>query len=698
MGPKDQIEARAYWVLLLLCALPALVAVQVIRIHLGQGSELREEGERQVQAIESIPAKRGAILDQAGRALVVNTGLYELAVDPTVPGWDRAVANRFFDRLSAITGTRASVFHRKLRDRASPKYVQLLRDLTEVQKESLEEMGVPGLIFHPRFSRRYNYGSTAAHLLGYVDADGRGIAGLELQYDRFLWGEPGRRMAARDRRGVLKASVDGPMVEPQDGESIVLTVDLIRQTIMEEELAKGLAETGANWGTAIAMDPRTGAILALANAPTFDPNRPSEAQTAARRNHAVTDRIEPGSTFKLVTAIAAVEERIATIEDTVDTGPGYAVFHGRTMRDTHPHGRIPLREVISLSSNVGAARTALRLKPGVFYQYARNLGFGQQTWIDLPGEVSGTLRRPSEWSGTTQSSMAIGYAVDATPLQILTAYAALANGGLLVKPYVVAERRDVAGRTVWRAESDSVRRVFEKETMERLRPAFEEVVTEGTGTRARVTGLRIAGKTGTAIKATRSGYQAGAYRSSFVGFFPADDPVVAMIVVLDDPETSGYGGVSAAPIFQRIASRWIGTLPEVARHIAPADSIPPPAERIVPDMRGRPATVAQHVLHAHGFVPAPQSRTARGFVAAQEPDPYTTAGPGEAIRLATYEPEDSGAQPQTTPDVTGLPAREALHTLALYGVRARVEGSGLVVRQVPAAGTAATAEAVLICQ
>lgn len=680
--------------LLLLCVLPVLVTLQVIRIHLGQGEELREQGERQVQAIETIPAKRGAIYDRAGRALVVNTGRYELAIDPTVPGWNREVANRFFDRLSAITGVRASVFHRKLRDRASPKYVQLVRDLNEVQKEALEETGTPGLIFDARFSRRYNYGSTAAHLVGYTDADGHGIAGLELHYEKYLWGEPGRRMAARDRRGVVKASVEGPTVEPKDGESIVLTIDLIRQTIMEEELAKGLAETGANWGTAIAMDPYTGEIMALANAPTFNPNQPTAAPMAARRNHAVTDRIEPGSTFKLVTAVAAVEQGLLTLDDTVDTGPGYAVFKGRTMRDTHRHGKIPFRKVISQSSNVGTALTAARLKPGVFYQYARNLGFGQPTYVDLPGEVSGTLRRPSEWSGTTQTSMSIGYAVDATPLQILTAYAALANGGLLVKPYVVSERRDPAGRTVWRAEPDSIRRVFKRETMERVRPAFQMVVDEGTGTRAQVEGLTIAGKTGTAIKSAGGGYRAGAYRASFVGFFPADDPSVVMLVILDEPTSSGYGGAAAAPIFQRIASRWVGTLPDVARRMAPTDSIPPPGPQTVPDLRSRPATVARDILYARGLVPAHESGTARGFVSAQEPAARAIAMPGQPVRLVS-RPTDS--KPTSMPDLAGLPAREALFTLAAHGVSARLEGSGVVVRQVPAAGSPLAQEAILIC-
>ncbi|HEX7072045.1 MAG TPA: penicillin-binding transpeptidase domain-containing protein [Rhodothermales bacterium] len=693
MGPKDQIEARVYWVLLFLCVLPVLVTVQVLRIHLGQGEALREEGERQVQAIESIPAKRGAILDQAGRALVVNTGRYELAVDPTVPGWDRSVASRFFDRLSAITGIRASAFHRMLRERSSPKYVRLVRDLTDVQKEELESMGIPGLIFHPRFSRRYNYGTTAAHVLGYVDADGHGIAGLELQYEPYLWGEPGRRMAARDRRGVLKASVEGPFVEPEDGESIVLTIDLIRQTIMEEELARGVQETGANWGTAIAMDPHTGAILALANSPTYDPNRPATASAAARRNHAVTDRIEPGSTFKLVTAVAAVEEGIVTLDDPVDTGPGYAVFGGRRMRDTHAHGVIPFREVISQSSNIGAAKTAARLKPGVFYQYVRNLGFGQPTWVDLPGEVAGTLRRPSDWSGTTQTSMAIGYAVDATPLQILTAYAALANGGLLVKPYVVAERRDPAGRVTWRARADSVRRVVRRETIERILPAFEEVVTEGTGTRAQVEGLRIAGKTGTAIKSAGEGYRAGAYRSSFVGFFPADDPRVVMIVVMDEPRTSGYGGIAAAPVFQRIAARWVGTLPEVAQRMAPTDSIAPPGPRPVPDVSGKPASVARDLLFARGLVPVHESRAARGFVSSQEPVSPAAAPPGTPVRLVTTD-----ASAERIPGVIGMPAREALHTLAARGIRVRIQGSGVVVQQTPASGSGSTGEVLLVCR
>ena len=240
---------------------------------------------------------------------------------------------------------------------------------------------------------------------------------------------------------------------------------------MEEELLRGVRESGARWASAIAMDPHTGAVLAMANVPTYDPNRPAAFGTVARRNHAVTDQIEPGSVFKMISAVAALEQDVVALDDTIDTGNGYARFGGRGMHDTHGYGRISFADVLANSSNVGTAKVISEIDRGVFYRYARDLGFGQPTWIDLPGEVGGLLKRPEHWSGTTLTSMSIGYEVNATPLQILTAYCALANGGLLVQPYVVAERRDVTGRTVWQAPVDSIRRAFEPETAEALLPA-----------------------------------------------------------------------------------------------------------------------------------------------------------------------------------------------------------------------------------
>ncbi len=666
-----------YVVLTLLSLLPILVAVQVLRIYLTEGKELRAQGERQASSFVAIPAMRGAVLDRAGRTLALNTARYDLALDPTVAGFTTQQSS-FFERLSKLTGHSAASFHRKLKQRSSPKYVLLERGLSEAQKEQIETWGVPGLLMYPRFARRYNYGSTAAHLLGHVGADGEGLAGLELQYDAYLRGEAGKRAVKRDRRGVIKAFVGGKVVEPKHGETVVLTIDLIRQTILEEELERGMERSGARWGTAIAMDPATGAILAMAGAPTYNPNRAAAFGENARRNRAVTDRIEPGSTFKLVTAIAAVEQGIIGLDDSVATGAGWMVVHGHTLKDSHAYGTISFADVIALSSNIGMAKVAMKMEKGVFYQYARNLGFGQPTWIDVPGEESGLLRKPAEWSGSTLSSMSRGYGVAVTPLQMLTAYAALANGGLLVQPFVVAERRDVTGRTIWTARQDSVRRAFKRETAEKLRPAFVKVVEDGTAKTAQVEGLPIAGKTGTALKAVGGSYSRGRARASFAGFFPADDPKVVLLVVLDEPRTSIYGGAVAAPIFQKIAERWIGTFPEIAARVAPMDDLPKREAVAVPEVAGKPAAVATNLLLAEGLRVAQPATTSDGAsVVAQAPTAKTSLVPTAQVQLTLAE----GKGEEKMPDLTGLSARDAVFWLQAQGVKVKQEGRGKVTRQ-----------------
>ncbi|SHK31115.1 cell division protein FtsI (penicillin-binding protein 3) [Rhodothermus profundi] len=686
---------RMYVVLVLVALWPLAITGRMFWIYLGEGTVLRAEGQRQVRAVVTIPAMRGEILDRAGRALAVNTVRYDLALDPEVEGF-AARASAFFERLARLTGKSAAYFRRRVARRQSPRYVVLWRGLTEAQKTTIERWKVPGVILEPHFTRWYPYGSLAAHVLGFVGADGHGLAGLELQYDRYLQGRPGRRVVQRDRRGVLKPMVGGEVVEPVHGQTLVLTLDLIRQTILEEELARGVAEAGARWGTAIAMDPRTGAVLAMANVPTYDPNQPTAAPEEARRNRAITDRLEPGSTFKLVAAIAALEQGVVALDDTIDTGDGWAVFAGRTIRDVHAYGRISFAEVLVHSSNVGIARVATQLTPGILYQYARNLGFGQPTLIDLPGEVSGTLKRPDQWSGTTLTSMSMGYEVDATPLQILAAYCALANGGLLVRPYVVAERRAVTGEVIWRARPDSIRRAFRRETARRLLPVFERVVNEGTGQAARIEGLPVAGKTGTASKVVKGRYQPGAYRASFVGLFPADDPRVALIVVLDEPRRSIYGGQVAAPVFRRIAERWIGTFPKIAERIAPREALPEHVMRPLPSVSGQPLAVAAARLWAEGLeVRTIGPEAEQVFVATQRPAPNALVGPGTTVRLQTVR---SDTLPRRMPDLRGLSARQALYWLATYRVAVRVKGHGQVVAQWPRPGTPLPKEVYLQCQ
>jgi cell division protein FtsI (penicillin-binding protein 3) len=694
MDLREQINTRMYVMLTWLSIMPLLVAGQILRIHLTDGAELREIGSRQASTWEVIPALRGSIFDQAGRALVINAARYDLALDPTAPGFD-GIRTTFFDRLSRLTGEPVSTLRRRVEGRSSRQFVLMRRGITEAQKEEIESWEIPGLILSPEYTRRYNYGSAAAHALGFVDADGTGIAGVELQYDAFLRGEDGRRAVKRDRLQQMKGFVGGAVIEPKHGENLRLTIDLIRQTIVEEELARGMAETGANWGTVIAMDPHTGAILAIANNPTYDPNRAGIAGHDARRNRAVTDRIEPGSTFKLVASIAAVEQGLVTLQDTIDTGQGWGVFGGRTMRDTRAHGRISFSDVLSVSSNVGTARVASQLRPGTFYQYARNLGFGQPTYVDLPGEVSGLLKKPSEWSGTTLTSMSIGYEIDATPIQLLVAYSALANGGLVVQPYLVKEREDLTGRVLWQARPDSIRRAFRRETARSLLPAFESVVNTGTATQAAVEGLPVAGKTGTARKVEGGRYQM-AYRASFAGFFPADDPVVAMIVVLDEPRGATGGGAVAAPIFGRIAQRWIGTFPKIAAQMAPEGELPVLNGRTLPDITGQPAAIASARLLALGFDAQRPARFEQAQrVERQQPAAGAEAMPGRRVRLETQRVPLSE---ESMPDLTGLSARQAMYWMASRGIEARIEGTGVVVSQSPAAGEPLPERALVRCR
>ena len=689
MKPRDQIRSRMYVVLTLVSLVPALVAFRLVGIHVGEGSALRAEGARQASSFVELPALRGTITDRAGRVLATATARYDLALDPTAEGFGPA-ADAFYARLADLTGTPASAFRRAVRDRRSPQYVVLRRGLTERQKEALDALAVPGAMLTGHYARRYTYGEALAHALGHVGRDGHGLAGLEVRYDTFLTGIAGRRPVQRDRSGRVKPVVGARVEEPRHGQTLVLTVDLIRQTMLEEELAKGVAETGGQWATAIAMDPHTGAVLALANVPTYDPNRPGAFDEFHRRNHAITDQIEPGSTFKLVVAAAAVEGGKVRLEEAIPTGDGWAVFGGRTLRDDHALGTVSFADVIAHSSNVGTARVAQRVGREPFYARARALGFGQVTTIDLPGETAGRLKRPDRWSGTTLTSMSIGYEVAVTPLQLLAAYCALANGGLLVRPYLVAERRDVTGRVVFSAGRDSVRRAFSAATARALVPAFERAVAEGTAKKARIDGLPVAGKTGTARKSGAGGYTGG-YRSSFVGFFPADDPQVALVVVVDEARAGIYGGEIAAPIFQRIAQRWIGTLPRVAERLAPVRPFPRPGPALVPAIGGAPVRLAaQRILAAGLRTPTLDPARSARTVAAQTPAAGAAVDAGATVRLVA-----TGARATTMPDLAGLSARQARAWLAGLGVRARIEGAGAVHAQQPRAGSPLPTSAVV---
>ncbi len=654
MKIRDQILGRMYIVLTFLTFLSLMIGGHLLWLHFDQGADLREQGRRQAESQQPLLPQRGDILDIQGRALAINSPRYHLALDPLAPGF-KEQETLFLTHLADLTGISSARLQSQIEGRTSEKFVRL-QDLTPEQLRQVAEWNIPGVILEERSQRQYVYGRTAAHILGQIDIDGVGNAGLELEYDEYLKGQPGRHTLIRDRRGHLRIDAEGVVVPATDGQTLVLTIDLIRQTIMEEELAAGVAEAGAIRGSAIAVDPQSGAILAIANVPTFDANHPQNAAVSAWRNSAITDRLEPGSAFKMIAASAALEKEIVSMDHVLGTGDGTLQLAQYTLNDVQGYGDITFHDVIVKSSNVGMALTTASMAPEDLYRYIRNFGFGQYTWIDLPGEVSGFLKRTTRWSQTTKTALSIGYEIDVTPIQMVMAYAALANGGLLLQPYIVAERRDVTGRVLWRAADDparidSIRRVIQQETAAKLLPAFIDVVERGTATDARIEGLMIAGKTGTARK-TADGIYGSEYRATFVGFYPVEAPQVAMIVVLDEPQSSIYGGRVSGPIFKRIAERWTATFP--------ASGLPSPQEGWQPLVE----PVAENM-------PSPNVSLAQRFV--EKNDIHVQAT--QLVNDLTV-----------MPSVLGLDARAARYLLNSRGLSVRLSGSGSVVEQFPEPG------------
>lgn len=682
---SEHITTRIIVLSALLLMLPLGIVVQMVRVQVGSGEDLRILWREQAEDFITIPALRGDILDANGKILATSSVAYTVAVDPLVPGMTRERLQAVTNALARTSGKDADQYMRRIQE-APPgsRYIVLEKGLGVDAYEALTALDIRGVILEEQYRRRFNYGSLASHVLGYVNLNVDGMMGLEASYNNILKGEDGSQQVRRDRTGRIKAYVGAPKKRPVNGNSLVTTIDVNIQAVVEEELANGVREAEADYGTAIVMDPHTGAIKAMANYPSYDPNSPGQPNEN-RRNFAISDMIEPGSTFKLVTAIAATEmgvirdgERFYTPSD------GQKLIYGQWMRDHDPLGTLTFEEVIAKSSNVAISEIAMRLKPDVFYQYVRNLGFGSPTEIDLPGEEAGRLRKPYDWSKVTLPWMSVGYEVQVTPLQIAAAYAAFANGGKLVRPYVVERVTNERFNDVSRHRVTTIREICDPSTLQALLPVFEYAVSsEGTGRNAAVTGMSVAGKTGTAQKFADGSYQSR-YRSSFVGFYPSRNPRYVTVVVLDEPRTNIYGSEVAAPVFRNIANRILG-LDEELQHRVKADEVGRPFVAVVPKVTGLSREEATRLLAAQGL--AYESEGNGDLVALQVPAPGQSLSAGDIIRLTVTDAPRSGeASAFTMPDLTGMSMRRAYFMTQELGLRADLSGFGKVVEQTPMPG------------
>lgn len=494
-----------------------------------------------------LESKRGIIYDRFRRELVLNTPCISIYARPKRIEEKDKVATH----LASILKKDPAWIEEKLK---SPRpFVWLVRKAEYGLMKDINSLQDKGIGWVEENKRFYPEGALASHILGFTGVDNRGLEGMELKYDSILRGEEGYWVTTRDARGELIPTLGEKFLPPKNGLSLVLTLDKIIQYIVEKEVEKGYRETEAVGVTAIVMDPSTGGILAMANRPTFDPNNFQNYPTSTFKNRAISEIYEPGSTFKIITAAAALEEKVFSPEDKIFCENGTFRLAGHTIHDVHPYGLLTFAETVQFSSNIGLTKVGIKLGEKKLYRYISSFGFGRKTGIDLPGEEAGILRPLSQWSKISLGAIPYGQEIGVTPLQLICAISAVANGGLLMKPYLVKEIINEKGRVIRRIKPQPVRQVISPNTAQILARIMERVVERGTGLNAAIKGYKIAGKTGTAQKFIRGeGYSPTKFVASFVGFAPADNPRVAVLVVVDEPQGSHYGGTVAAPIFRRI--------------------------------------------------------------------------------------------------------------------------------------------------
>jgi len=630
----------------LFTAVLLVIGGRAFQLQVLQGDKLMARGQQQHVQESIVLPKRGNVIDRTGEPLALSMESQSVFVRP------RRIqdADTVSRKLAEVLNLRVA----EVRERVTSEkpFVWIKRQISSPEAEKIQEFKLEGVGMRHEPNRHYPQGQLAGQLIGFVGRDSEGLEGLELKYNEYIRGETGSSVAERDAHGrrVLVQGVEGLQIPP--GSDIHLTLDTAIQHMAEKELEASILKYRAKAGVAIIVEPFTGEVLALANYPSFNPNLYNKQSSDQRRNRAVADSFEPGSTFKTMLAAAALEEGVVGKEDLFYCEMGKFPYAGRIIHDTHPHGWLSFSKILQVSSNIGFTKVAEKLKRDRYFKYIEKFGFGRITGIDVPGEVPGLLRRPETWSAIDLATHAFGQGIATTPMQMVMAYAAIANGGFLMRPYVTRRVLSPQGEVLLENQPHVVRRVISEKTAKQLASMLSEVTGEGgTGVMANIEGFEVAGKTGTAQKAdpVHGGYSAKKRVASFVGFVPANDPRLVALVLIDEPEANVYGGVVAAPVFRNVAQ---GALRRLA--VAPQKSEPIPA-----------ASQRQ--------VEVPVRRVSKPV----NDDATTTAD-------------------DQVPDFVGLSMREALEKAQSMKIKIKLQGNGYVVRQAPAAGGRRNDDSVLV--
>jgi len=522
---------------------------------------LQQKGESRYARVIELSATRGRIVDRHNEPLAISTPVESVAASPA----DVDIEPDQLKRLARLLETDTAELQKKLADRRR-EFVYLKRQLPPDDAARVVALGIPGIFLQREYRRYYPAGEVTAHLIGFTDVDGRGQEALELAFEEQLAGQPGNRRVIKDRRGHIVEDVDSIRL-PRDGGTLRLSIDAKIQYLAFRELKSAVTAHRARAGGVIVLDVATGEVLAMVNLPSYNPNNRGKFDPQRTRNRAVTDLFEPGSTLKPFTAAAALQAGTVSPESVIQTAPGQLAIGNRVIRDAHPQGTLTVAQVIQKSSNIGAAKMALGLKPETLWALFNQVGFGMPPKTEFPGEVAGRLRGHAGWRPIEQATMSYGHGISVSLLQLARAYLIFATDGEL-KPVTLVKREapSEAARVVSAETAQAVRRMLEMATG-----------PGGTAPRAQVTGYRVAGKTGTAHKIEGKGYAPDKYVSSFVGFAPASRPRLIVAVMIDEPRAGQYyGGTVAAPVFSQVMAGTLRLL--AAAPDAPVDNVvlPPP--------------------------------------------------------------------------------------------------------------------------
>ena len=678
-------KIRLYSICAIFVVVFAAVMYKAFDLQVTRRDQLVAKAQQETIRYLKLGAVRGEIFDATGERLAASLPSPTLAADPSIINNHDEVATL----LSEILDIPQDVLLNKLSEKT--KYIELKHRLTDQEIQAVEALNIRGMIFRKEYLRTYPNGTMASHFLGFVGRDGQGLEGMERSLDNYLKAGPEKLRVKRDNLGRIMVDDFDVDIDQSKGASVVLTIDRRIQYIAEKALAASVEKYHAKSGMALVMRPKTGAIVASAVWPTFDPNNFNTYPDEVKRNRILTDPFEPGSTFKVFVVAAALEEGLVNPEYVINCENGSYRVANHTVRDTHNYDDLTVSQIIKYSSNIGSLKIGAILGNNLLHNYLTRFSFGERTGLEhLSGEAAGSLRSPKGWREVEAANIAFGQGLSVTALQMVMAMSALANDGVMMKPYMVDRVLDAEGRTIEQYEPQILRQVVSPLTARQVAAMLRMAVQKGgTATRAEVTGYPVAGKTGTAQKVSRGSktYSAGKYVASFLGFAPYHDPQLCLMVVLDEPQNGYYGGTVATPAFK-----------EIMEQALPLLDIPPTEDKGDPvwplltrDGGGAPGVVAANQPINYLWVRLKKGdRGAKG--------PITVNSDTHGVILRNMDPSSGqafadvvtgpAAYPGIMPDLAGLSMRQVMEIMSDYQMDIEYMGSGLVVGQNPSPGAA----------